>query len=100
MHTEKTKDSLIVHLSLIGDFLESAMFPVFLCVHRVSVVSPPMPTEWKRLNEIRARMAGEPDDACGCDSHPSARLATTAVRFRERTASHDRSGATAGWWSE
>ena len=42
MNTEKTKNSLDVRPSLIGDFLESKPSPVFLCVHRVSVVSIPI----------------------------------------------------------
>ncbi|GDY19936.1 hypothetical protein LBMAG56_12810 [Verrucomicrobiota bacterium] len=53
MQTEKTEDSLAYQRSLIGDLSESAMSPVFLCVHRVSVVFSPIPTEWKRLSVPR-----------------------------------------------
>ena len=45
MHTEKTKDSLGDQCLLIGDFLERTPSPVFLCVHRVSVVFLPVFTE-------------------------------------------------------
>ena len=45
MNTEKTKASLVDRRSLIGGFLEPTRSLGFLCVHRVSVVFFPVPTE-------------------------------------------------------
>ena len=59
MNTEKTKDSLVERRSVIGEILERTLFPVFLCVHRVSVVFFPVSTGEKHPR-------AEPSAALGC----------------------------------
>ena len=78
MNTEKTKNSLVAQHSLIGDFLESATSSVFLCVHRVSVVFSPVPTEWKRLSSTATSRLGKAVTSHRTPNSAPIRLRTTS----------------------